>query len=195
MKYEIYLDEKNYQMADTILQDEGLNMSIAINMFLKRVIKENSIGFIFSKANQSFNEDLTLTPLNDFNTKIIKNYSYNSDIITMTKNIAKRLFNEKGYNIGNIYTFASENERSHVFWANPSYLVLNKNWFLILNDKSKRILSLFEIPAGEIKRYELVMRSDNQNLIDLQIAYNDPTFTDNRSHISFKPYFVDKITY
>ncbi len=195
MKYEIYLDEKNYQMADTILQDEGLNMSIAINMFLKRVIKENSIGFIFSKANQSFNEDLTLTAPNDINTKIIKNHSYNSDIITMTKNIAKRLFNEKGYNIGDIYTFASENERSHVFWANPSYLVLNKNWFLILNDKSKRILSLFEIPAGEIKRYELVMRSDNQNLIDLQIAYNDPTFTDNRSHISFKPYFVDKITY
>lgn len=214
MKFEIYLDENSYNSADKILREEGLNMSIAINIFLKRVIKDKSIGFIFNRENQSYSEDLPITSTmnktygEDLSTSsnkstssnstfptVMQTNAYKSNISSITKSIAKRLFFEKGFNISANCTFSSENETSHVFWANPSYTVLRENWYLILNDKTKHVLNLFIIPADEIKRYELVMRNDNQNLVDLQIAYNDPTFTDNRSKISFKPYFVDKIAY
>lgn len=215
MKYEIYLDESSYNSADKILREEGLNMSTAINIFLKRIIKDKSIGFVFNKENQSCSEDspLTYTMNKTYgenlstpfcNKSTTSNYTfptvlqtnvYKSDISSITKSIAKRLFFEKGHNISTNYTFSSENETSHVFWANPSYTVLRENWYLILNDKTKHVLNLFMIPADEIKRHELVMRNDNQNLIDLQIAYNDSTFTDNRSKKSFKPYFVDRISY
>ena len=178
MNYNINLDEKVYNNAEKILSNEGLDNSTAINMFLKKVVKENSIAFLFEQPNFNYSEDLEL-----------------KRPAKMTKNIAKRLFLEQGFEISPNCNFASENQNSHNFWANPPFTVLLSDWFLILNNKTKRELYLFIIPENSISKYNLAKRADMPNVADIQIAYNDPTFTDNRSGVSFKKYLKGTIEY
>lgn len=183
MKKEIEFDEDIYISAKTILQEEGISVSNAINMFLKKVVKENTIGFLFNKPEsdrQHIDQD-----------NLEASFSQNR----MTKSLAKRLFYNKGFTISDKYVFASENNSTHIFWANIHYRVLSQKWSLVLNDKSKKIIRLFEIPSNEFRQQDFVMRADKPEIIDLQIGYNDPTFTDNRSQISFKRFLVDSIKY
>lgn len=65
----------------------------------------------------------------------------------------------------------------------------------ILNDWIKGELHLFMIPAHAIDRRFMVSRVDLREKIDLQIGYNDPTFTDTRSKQSFAKYLVMSIRY
>ena len=109
----------------------------------------------------------------------------------MTKTIAKRLLSIQSDNV----SFSSKNRTANNYWSNPSYDCLNSDWFLILNDWQTNELHLFKIPARSFNRYNLVARADQPHLIDLQIAYRDPTFTDNRSGCSFKKYYVKTIKY
>ena len=51
------------------------------------------------------------------------------------------------------------------------------------------------IPAQSLKESDLVSRSDNEEKIDLQIAYNDVTFTDGRSKVSFADFLIKSISY
>ena len=184
---EIELNENIYLLAKEIIEDLGLEIDNAINIFLKKVIKENSIGFLFTKRenelveNDSISEDIPLTNLVNVN--------------KMTKNIAKRLFSEKGYQISLNYVFASENMSTHIFWANFHYSILSQDLTLILNDKTNKTLYLLFIPANTINANDLVMRADKPEIVDLQIAYNDPTFTDNRSGISFSKHIIETINY
>ena len=113
----------------------------------------------------------------------------------MTKSLAIKSFTSNGNKISKCTTFASKNKTAYNYWANPSCDYLNYDWSLILNDWENKIIYLFNIPAYSIPEEELVMRSDDPSLMDLQIKYNDPAFTDNRSGISFKPYLVDEISY
>ena len=49
--------------------------------------------------------------------------------------------------------------------------------------------------SRQLNENDFVMRADKPDVVDLQIAYNDPTFTDNRSHISFSRFLVKSIRY
>jgi hypothetical protein len=73
--------------------------------------------------------------------------------------------------------------------------VLAQDWFLILNDWMNRELHLFCVPAGAIDRASLVCRNDQQERIDLQIRYGDPTYTENRSKLHFEQYHVMDLAY
>ena len=184
---EIELNENIYLLAKEIIEDSGLEIDYAINIFLKKVIKENSIGFLFTKRenevveNDSISEDVPLTNLVNVN--------------KMTKSIAKRLFVNTGLKLCDNCIFASENMSTHIYWANMHYSILSQDWSLILNDKSSKTLYLLFIPAKTFNATDLVMRADKPEVIDLQIAYNDPTFTDNRSKMSFGEYIVKTINY
>lgn len=83
------------------------------------------------------------------------------------------------------FTFASKNSVTNCYWANPNIGMLNNTWDLVLNDDIHYKWYYFQIPANSIKLNQLVLRSDKKYLIDLQIRYNDSSFTDTRSGISF----------
>ena len=82
------------------------------------------------------------------------------------------------------FTFASKNSVTNCYWTNPNIGMPNKTWDLVLNDNIHYKWYYFQIPANSIKLNQLVL-SDKKYLIDLQIRYNDSSFTDTRSGISF----------
>lgn len=183
MKIEFEIDENMYNNVISVLQNDGLDVNIAINIFLNKLVNAGTISFLFNNKSQDIERKDNVVLCNNIQTS------------KMTKNLAKRLFSTKGIIFNNNCVFASENSSTHIFWANIHYEILSKDWYLILNDKSKEVLCLFFIPANEFCFKDFVMRADKPEIIDLQIAYNDPTFTDNRSKIEFRRYLVDSINY
>ena len=107
------------------------------------------------------------------------------------------MFEKKGYAINEDHTtYASKNKTNYTYWANPQFSLLRQNWYLILNDWPNRTLYLFLIPANSISPDELMPRKDKPDIIDLEIYYNDPTFTDSRKKlVSFLKYKVDEMNY
>ena len=176
----IFVNESALANVETILEENGLSIQNIVNVVLKRIEREGGIDFLFGKTNAQ---------ALDTNEERESISSKTSESTKMTKTIAKRLFVLHYDNV----TFASKNKGANNYWANPSFDCLKRDWFLILNDWQRKELHLFKIPANSLNN--LVARADKPNLIDLQIAYNDPTFTDNRSGMSFKVYFVETINY
>lgn len=114
---------------------------------------------------------------------------------TIDKSEAIRYFERLGYRFVQKPTYASKNKSANNYWANPDTAILHNDWYLILNDWISKTLYLFFIPCNSIQLSQLTVRSDNQNKIDLQIIYSDPTFTDSRSGMSFLPFLKDQIQY
>lgn len=54
----IRIDEELKNQADAILSDMGLNMSVAVNMYLKQIVRTREIPFIISAKNPINNETL-----------------------------------------------------------------------------------------------------------------------------------------
>ena len=102
----------------------------------------------------------------------------------MTKNKAIALFINNGNSFNGNITFASKNKTAYNYLANPAFEVLDSDWFLILNDWVHQEVYLFEIAAKTFRYNQLVSRADKSQ-IDLQIMYEDNSFTDTRSKISF----------
>lgn len=117
------------------------------------------------------------------------------EIKKMDKRNAIELFYNQGNVIHRNCTFASKNRTTDCYWANPNFRLLQGNWSLILNDDINNVLYLFNIPANSISSGRLVARSDLHHLIDLQINYRDPSFTDRRSDFSFSKFLVAEIKY
>lgn len=185
MSKRIVLDfeDQIFEQANDVFESIGLDFRSATNMFLKRVIKDGSISFLFSQQTISSN-------------KIVDNEILPSlDKGDMTKNRAIRLFSSKGYSVGKNVTFASKNRSAYNYWANVEFGMLANDWHLILNDWINKVVYLFFIPAHSINAKELTPRSDKSFLVDLQIMYNDTTFTDNRSGFSFNKFLVETIYY
>lgn len=113
----------------------------------------------------------------------------------ISKKEAIGLFESKGQTVYSNVTFASKNRTAYNFWANPPIDFLKNNWSLILNDTLARRIYLFNIPAYSIHEGDLETRTDRNYLINLQIEYNDPMFTDSRSKYQFGKYLVDECSY
>ena len=112
----------------------------------------------------------------------------------ITKNQAVYLFRRRGNAIGTEVTFASKNSGARIYWANPSFEVLNNDWSLILNDCDESKVYLFIIPAGSFSELDFCVRADRPRM-EIRIAYGDPSFTDTRSGVSFARYKVDEVEY
>ena len=186
---QLELDENLITEATTIFDYFGLDMQTGIKMFLTRVKKDKSVTFLFGQLNQTQAEPQATQKFISEDDTIIK------DEFKMTKSGAIRLFLNNGQHIARTVTFASKNRSANNYWANPNFEVLNEDWSLILNDNRRRRLSLFFIPASTIAKSQLNPRADIPELIDLQIMYNDTTFTDNRSGFSFAQFLTNKIDY
>ena len=191
------IDEEVLRQANGIFEDVGIDFSTATRMFLKKVIKERSISFLINA------KPVDNSPSLDEPKSNIGAYSYAAgnypsllrEDNKITKSIAKRLICNNNYTLYPGVTFASKNTSSYNYWANPEFALLDNNWSLILNDWMNNTIYLFNIPAKSISKSELVPRRDRPWLIDLQIMYDDPTFTDNRSGYSFLKFKAAEINY
>lgn len=183
------LDENLVKDATTIFDYFGLDMQAGIKMFLTRVTKDKSISFLFEQTNQP----QVKPQITDNN--ISNDITFVNDKVKITKNYAIRLFTNKGCSVARAVTFASKNKSAYNYWANPNFDILNEDWSLILNDNKKQKLYLFNIPAKTISKAQLTPRADMLDVIDLQIRYNDITFTDNRSGFSFAQFLANVIDY
>ncbi len=117
----------------------------------------------------------------------------------LSKKEALEILRGKGLNMTGNITFASVNSLKAYYWANPIISFLDYDWNIILNDSHKKTLSAFFIPAKSIKKTEMHTRAISRGHagpeMDIQIAYNDESFTDIRSKVSFAKYLVKSVRY
>lgn len=184
---EFSFDENLLNQAITVLENVGMDVQTIVKVLLTKIVKEESIAFLFSQRVQ---EVPNVLKKEEASSNVI-----GTDSVKMTKSRAKRLFENANIHITETVTFASKNRAVANYWANPSFDVLKKDFTLILNDVIRKKLMLFIIPANSIKDTELEKRRDRPELIELQIAYNDRTYTDIRSGYSFSKYFVKELSY
>lgn len=173
------LSSNNIAEIKKVLSNEELVKGILKDYFLKTyteqeylsAIKDMNIGIQMSK---------NLTPQIQNTT-----YQVKKNIIPTNKKVDKFYFMRLLKLKFKTFTFASKNSVTNCYWANPNIGMLNNTWDLVLNDNIRCKWYYFQIPANSIKLNQLVLRSDKKYLIDLQIRYNDSSFVDTRSGISF----------
>ena len=186
----IEVQEDTLDQATGVLEDLGLDVESAIRMFLKRVVKEQSVAFVLPSINAVSVSQPVVERAAPQTTETVK-----VDRGEMRKSLAMKMFRERGKYIDKNITFSSKNRSTYHYWANPDFSVLKGDWTLILNDWVNRKLYLFRIPAKTISPNELTPRNDKPNLIDIQILEDNPSFVDRRSEYSFRRFLIDQIDY
>lgn len=187
------IEKEKLDNINNILSHSYIDLNMLIQMVFNRTIQENSINWITHNG-QSKNMSTNKSSMTGYD--VLKN-EVKSFVNTnhITKNIACRMFEDNGNVINRTCTFASKNKTAYNYWANPNFDVLKQDWSLILNDNINKEIYLFNIPKNTFIDRNFVPRCDIAEKMDIQIMYNDPTFTDNRSYVSFKRYLVDSIKY
>ena len=182
----LYVDEQLLEQAEQVLEKLGLDAGTVTRMALKRVVNDGGISFLVADLPKIEVGAAPAAPVPEAG-------SAGQD--RMIKSTAVNLFKSKGFTPSHNCTFASKNKSGNYYWANPVFDVLQQDWYLILNDWAKRELHLFKVPGRKLKEADLKGRPDRPDMIDLQIAYGDVTFTDSRSKISFEKFLVKTISY
>lgn len=184
-QYNFEIDESLYNQASEILEELGLGIEFTLPIVLKRIVKDGNIRFMFPTGDLKTSTEL-----------ISKSDSKNEIFQTkMTKTIAIALLRRNNLQVSGIVTFSSKNKSTDKYWSNPNIEVLENDWSLILNDPLGKKLHLFYIPKNSILLNEITVRSDLERLIDIQIQFNDPSFTDTRSGYMFRSYLKGTVEY
>ena len=186
----IEVQEDTLDQATGVLEDLGLDVESAVRMFLKRVVKEQSVAFVLPSVNAISVSRPVVERVASQTTETVK-----VDRGEMRKTLAVKMFKERGRYIDKNVTYSSKNRTTYNYWSNPNFSVLEEDWALILNDWVNHKLYLFRIPRHSISASELVGRNDQPDLIDIQILEDNPNFVDRRSGFSFKTFLVDEIQY
>lgn len=154
---------------------------------------EKANGFVASPGNVSYK--VTDSPVKNPGT----NQSKNSGGIG--KFLAKSMALSKGFPITMDYSYAHNTGK---FWSNPAPELLEKDWWIILDDDSEKKLYVFFVPKHSLETNrvdgvhepgKLYRRNDSKgkNRIDLHILPGD--FCDTASGISFKRFLKDSFNY
>ena len=188
-KITLEVQGETLDQATAILEDLGLDVESAVRMFMKRLVKEQSVAFLLSGVSNA--------PVQRYETESVATQTETSKVDRgeMRKGLAMKLFRERGKYIDKNVTYSSKNRTTYNYWANPDFSVLKSDWTLILNDWVNRKLYLFRVPAKAISAHELIGRNDKPNLIDIQILEDNPSFVDRRSEYSFRRFLIDQIDY
>ena len=170
--------------TELILEDMGLDIYTATKMMMKKIVKEKNISFLLINSNnrEVTDKNIDINFLKKQQNKMIKSKAMN-------------LFKKEGIIFDGTITFASKNKTGNTYWSNPDFSVLDDEWYLILNDWIKRELYLFYIPKNTLTPSSLVYRADKRHQIDLQIMYDDITFTDIRSKNNFDKFLKKIVNY
>ena len=189
-KIVIEVQEDTLDQATGVLEDLGLDVESAVRMFLKRVVKDQSVAFVLPNANAVRVSKPVVERVAPQTMETVK-----VDRGEMRKTLAVKMFKERGRYIDKNVTYSSKNRTTYNYWSNPNFSVLEEDWTLILNDWVNHKLYLFRIPRNSISASELVGRNDQPDLIDIQILEDNPNFIDRRSDFSFRRFLVDEIDY
>ena len=189
-KIVIEVQEDTLDQATGVLEDLGLDVESAVRMFLKRVVKDQSVAFVLPNANAVRVSKPVVERVAPQTTETVK-----VDRGEMRKTLAVKMFKERGRYIDKNVTYSSKNRTTYNYWSNPNFSVLEEDWTLILNDWVNHKLYLFRIPRNSISASELVGRNDQPDLIDIQILEDNPNFVDRRSDFSFRQFLVDESNY
>ena len=185
----IEVQEDTLDQATGVLEDLGLDVESAVRMFLKRVVKDQSVAFVLPSAN-TVRAPQPIVERVAPQTETVK-----TDRGEMRKTLAVKMFRERGRYINKNVTYSSKNRTTYNYWSNPNFSVLEEDWTFILNDWVNRKLYLFRIPRNSISASELVGRNDQPDLIDIQILEDNPNFVDRRSDFSFRRFLIDEMEY
>ena len=101
-------DENLIMDAENVLDDEGLDIEVAIHMLLKRIVKERTIAFLLRNNCKNNNQVEKVVSVGEqepavaisTESKSLVAMSENSDRGNMTKSLSIRLFRGKGFDIG-----------------------------------------------------------------------------------------------
>ena len=190
----INIDESVITSVEDVIVPLGIDVEMLLRIVLNRISRERKIDFLLpnekSKENNTINNGAHLTNVNYGDTLI--NRSVTGE---MRKSLAISIFRSKGFLSSHNITYASKNRTAYNYWANPRFEMLEREWFLILNDWINRVLYLFKIPSGSFSEDDLIARADHNDQIDLQIIYNDVSFRDARSNVIFRDYLVKSEKY
>lgn len=104
---------------------------------------------------------------------------------------AKTMAQSKGFPITGDYSYAHKQCATGKFWSSPNLKLLEKDWWIILDDDSEKKLYVFFVPKNSLTG-RLFKRKD-KNLIDLHIRLGD--FCDTASGISFNDFLKGSIDY
>ena len=185
----IEIQDEVLHQATEIIEELGLDVESSIRVFLKRIVRDQSLAFILSNSNGNVISNQVVEG------GVLKAEAPKIDRGEMRKSLAMKMFRERGKYIDKNITYSSKNRTTYNYWANPDFAVLEEDWTLILNDWVNRKLYLFRIPAKTISATELKARNDKPNLIDIQILEDNPNFVDRRSEYCFRRFLVDEIDY
>lgn len=180
-----YIDESLLKNATEVLDKYGLDIQTVLKITLTRIANEQSFNFLFQSPT---NENKTIARTSASNSQIIENED-------MTKRRAIALFKNEGVKFNGNITYASKNRAMNNYWANPQFEMLKNDWYIILNDWVNGQISLFFIPANSFRDSEFCARNDQPDKIDLQILYNDSSYSDTRSEARFGNYLIKQLAY
>ena len=198
---------KKYKNAqehiDLLCSDKGVALIIdLLKCNLARDFSEELVSMVVDKINVRISkkeENVSSIPLHKPLSQ--KPATFHPDVDTdnlkvINKNKAIKLCIASGISFSaSSVTFASLNKARKAYWANPYVDLLQKNWWILLNDYKRNELHIFNIPASSISATQIVVRADKPNRIDMQIIYGDKSFKDDRSKIKFEEWFVKTIPY
>ena len=198
------INEQLYNEAEGILDEYGLEIQNILTTVLKRIVREGSAGFLYSKK-----EPVIVTSGEESKVDIESKFLPARQVqvantLRMSKNIAKEILAKNGVSIGKDETvvYATKNSATGNYWATPRIEKLVGVWYLILNDDVNGKLYLFKIANedGSIARDfvdKLGKRElKGETLANIQIFGDDSVnFIDKVSGASFGPYLVKSIIY
>lgn len=196
-----YESKANGQKIKQELESDNFVKTLVFNYFkekyqeeeIEEILKDYEIKVI--KINSAVNQSKKLSVVNSPKQDPFIFFNTKPNVGKVSKNQAIQILKNDGISVYGQITFSSENSSVYKYWANPSIEYINNDWWLILNDIDNRTLFAFFIPANSIQEYEVVVRADKPELIDIQINYDDDSFTDSRSKIEFKQWFVKSVDY
>lgn len=115
------------------------------------------------------------------------------------KHLLLTIANGKIINSKTQYTFASLNSNKKIpeYWASPRLNINNKDWTLILNNRSDSLLHVFFIPKNSINLADFNKKGKLKKQLRIDIdCFNNPDFEDKGpGHVKFIQWYVDTIKY
>lgn len=114
------------------------------------------------------------------------------------KSDALAFLKEKGILIGKSVTYSVKQANKDEFWANPKKDMLEREWWLVLNNNELMEMIILKVPSNTLAiKTEasdgLLVRSDKEQLLDINV--NVKSLIDRKSGIDFSPFIVNRIQY
>lgn len=128
---------------------------------------------------------------------VVKNSSQ-EQLEIREKKEAVQFLHDNGIVISDYVSYSKRQKNRSIFWINPHITILEKDWYIVLNNQFENEIIVMHVPANTFslkskKGEGLVVRHDRPEKIDLTICTD--TFIDNRSKCNFAPYVIKRIKY